>query len=136
MITLTIPGAPCAKQRARVCRNGHAYTPSATVNYETLIKELFAVENPDHVPWTGPVMATIRAYFPIPKSTPKKLMAQMINESVLHTKKPDRDNIDKIVLDALKGLVYKDDSQVCGGAGVWKYYSPRPRLEIELEEVS
>lgn len=33
-----------------------------------------------------------------------------------HTKKPDRDNLDKALLDALSGLLWRDDAQVCDGA--------------------
>jgi Holliday junction resolvase RusA-like endonuclease len=32
-----------------------------------------------------------------------------------HTIKPDRDNLDKAVMDALKGLAWNDDAQVCQG---------------------
>ena len=32
-----------------------------------------------------------------------------------HSSKPDRDNLDKAVMDALKGLAWIDDSQVCQG---------------------
>lgn len=32
-----------------------------------------------------------------------------------HPKKPDRDNLDKAVLDALTGLLWLNDSQVCDG---------------------
>ncbi len=34
---------------------------------------------------------------------------------MLHFKKPDRDNLDKAVLDALTGLLWVDDAQVCDG---------------------
>jgi len=43
MIELIIPGKPMGKQRPRVMRNGITYTPKETVNYETLIKQLFAI---------------------------------------------------------------------------------------------
>lgn len=36
----------------------------------------------------------------------------MLNDEVLPTKKPDYDNIIKVILDALNGVVYHDDSQV------------------------
>lgn len=32
-----------------------------------------------------------------------------------HGKKPDRDNCDKSVMDALTGLLWVDDAQVCDG---------------------
>ncbi len=32
---------------------------------------------------------------------------------LLHTKKPDSDNLAKSVLDALKGILWIDDAQVC-----------------------
>ena len=56
---------------------------------------------------------------------------------ILHTKKPDIDNITKIVLDSLnqlKGLVWGDDSQVCSTDPI-KYYTEKtgqPYLEIAL----
>ena len=35
---------------------------------------------------------------------------------VRHTKKPDRDNLEKALMDALKGIVWIDDAQVCDGS--------------------
>lgn len=35
--------------------------------------------------------------------------------SIRHIKKPDRDNLDKAVLDALTGIFWIDDCQVCDG---------------------
>jgi Holliday junction resolvase RusA-like endonuclease len=32
-----------------------------------------------------------------------------------HDKKPDRDNLDKAIMDSLKGLAWVDDAQVCEG---------------------
>lgn len=43
-----------------------------------------------------------------------------------HTKKPDRDNLDKAILDTLTGLeFFHDDAQVCGGE-LRKYYTAKP----------
>jgi Holliday junction resolvase RusA-like endonuclease len=36
--------------------------------------------------------------------------------SIWHVKKPDRDNLDKAVLDALTGIFWHDDCQVCSGS--------------------
>ena len=48
-------------------------------------------------------------------------------------KRPDADNIAKIVLDALNGIAYKDDSQIVD-LSVPKRYSDKPRVEIFIEQ--
>jgi Holliday junction resolvase RusA-like endonuclease len=132
MIKLTIPGPPCAKQRPRVTRRGITFTPEKTINYETYVRELFAVQYPLFDPWAGPIMLKVWAYFPIPKGTSKRTRELMEGGFVRRDRKPDWDNLGKIVSDALNGLAYQDDGQIAS-AFVEKLYSERPRLEIELE---
>lgn len=55
----------------------------------------------------------ILALFPIPKYASKKTKELMINGYIFPTKKPDGDNIIKTILDALNGVAYRDDSQIC-----------------------
>lgn len=133
MINLTIPGPPAGKQRARILKTGLSYTPKKTVNYETLIKELFAVNYPDHMPWKNGVSMTIKAYFQIAKSCSKKMRAYLEGDHAWYPHRIDGDNLWKIVADALNGLAYVDDGQIVDGC-VMKFYSSRPRIEIELEE--
>lgn len=131
VLRLTIPGEPMGKQRPRH-GNGFTYTPQKTVNYETLVKELFTISGQKklgHELWVD-----IKAYFPIPKSTSKTKAEQMRREIIRPTKKPDTDNIAKIILDALNKLAYDDDSQVID-LRVQKYYSDNPRVEIVINEV-
>lgn len=134
-IKLTIPGKPLGKQRPRVLKSGITYTPKKTVNYETFIKEIYATEYRYEKPKEGPVRMSIRAYFPIPKSVSKIKKVSMERGNIRPTKKPDVDNIVKIVGDALNGLVYLDDKQIVS-CSVEKFYSSIPRVEIEIEEVS
>lgn len=48
-------------------------------------------------------------------------------------KKPDDDNIAKLVRDALTGIAYIDDKQLCGGGGVHKIYTlDTPKLIIAI----
>jgi Holliday junction resolvase RusA-like endonuclease len=54
---------------------------------------------------------------------------------VQHIKKPDLDNFVKAVKDALKGLVYRDDSQIVRLAASKDYGDPL-RVEIRIEELS
>ena len=132
MIKLTVPGVPVAKQRARVTRRGITFTPAKTLNYETYVRELFAMQYPAFEPLTGPIMLKLWAYFPIPKGTSKRTRELMEGGIIRRDKRPDYDNISKAVSDALNGLAYGDDGQIAS-ASIEKLYSERPRLEIELE---
>lgn len=130
---LTIQGSPKGKERPRYGK-GQVYTPKGTVNYEEYIKLLFI--NKYGTPLLdGEVKASITAYYSIPKSYSKKKREQAIQGIIRPTKKPDLDNIAKIILDSLNKIAYKDDSHVVGFK-VDKYYSLEPRVEIELEKVN
>ena len=130
---LTIPGEPVAKGRPRVCKWG-TYTPIKTVNYETLVKELFIMEHFGKM-LEGQIAMTVTAYFGIPKSASKRVRADMLSGIARPTKKPDVDNLIKIIADALNGLAYNDDSQIVL-AIIEKWYSDIPRVEITIEEVN
>lgn len=132
MIKLTIPGPPCAKQRPRLGKYG-TYTPEKTMNYETLVKELYIVEHHNRQ-LEGALSMTVRAYFQIPKSASQKKAVEMQEGKIRPTTKPDWDNVGKIVADALNGLAYRDDSQIVR-ATVEKYYSDEPRVEVEIQEM-
>lgn len=126
----TVYGEPTAKGRPRFTKNGKPYTPEKTTAYENLVKLSFdqqVIEGPIE----GEVTAIITAYFAIPKSTSKKKEQQMLLGNICPTKKPDTDNIAKIILDALNGRAYQDDKQVVQ-LMVKKYYTHMPRVEIEL----
>lgn len=55
----------------------------------------------------------ILALFPTPCSVSGKKRRQMFAGALSPTKKPDADNIAKIVCDALNGVAYTDDKQIC-----------------------
>lgn len=130
----SVPGKPLGKQRPRVLKSGVTYTPKETINYETFVKQLYWEQYHREKPFQGPVKMSIKAYFPIPKSSSKKEKKLMWLGLRRPTKKPDIDNIIKIISDALNGLAYDDDKQIVS-CTVEKFYSEVPRVEIELEEV-
>lgn len=132
----TVPGKPFGKQRPRFARTGRAYTPDKTVVYENLIKTCFAEKYPNHIPVSGAIRVTIGAVFPIPQSWTKKKKNAAI-AGTIRPKKPDWDNIGKIVCDALNGIAYADDSAIYCGQ-VEKRFGDIPALHvlIETEEVS
>ncbi len=137
MIQLTIPGKPFGKQRHRTMRAGkfnREYTPKETINYEMLVRELFVVGHPGFVPVSGPLQRIVMACYSIPQSLNKKKRALMLAGQILPDKKPDDDNILKIVGDALNGIAYVDDKQFADSR-IIKWYSDRPRLEIIIKEI-
>ena len=131
-IRLVIQGEPVAKGRPRVCKWG-TYTPEKTVNYETLIQEMFMIGGCKKL--NGALRLAVYAYFSIPKSASKKHRVDMINWNIRPTKKPDLDNILKIVGDALNKIAYDDDSQIVS-ATIKKFYAEEPHLKIIIEEVT
>jgi len=131
-VQFTIPGKPMGKQRPRVMRNGITFTPTQTVNYESLVKLIYS-QLPEPRRFEGEVKVRITAYYEIPKSTSNKKRDDMSVGFIRPTKKPDCDNIAKIICDALNGIAYKDDSQIVSCI-VDKYYSDNPRVEVEIWE--
>ena len=130
---ITIPGPPCAKQRPRMTKNGHTYTPEKTVNYETLVRQLYIQATKEY--HDGALRLVVNAFFTIPKSTSKKKREKMLQGIIRPTKRPDWDNIGKIASDALNAIAYRDDSQIVD-ATVRKWYSDEPRVEVEITELT
>ncbi len=127
-------GEPVGKARPRMnTRTGRAYTPTNTKLYEYSLRQWFIREYPYFVPIESRVKVTIIAYFGIPKSTSKKKAAEMIAGNISPTKKPDADNIIKIVLDAMNNFAFKDDTQVTK-LEIEKKYDNTPRIYIKVEE--
>lgn len=130
-VRFTVEGKPTAKGRPRFTRNGHAYTDEKTAAYETLVRLSYQQQAGEKL--QGELHASIYAFFPIPKSTPKGLAQDMREGKVWHTKKPDADNIAKSILDALNGVAYDDDSSVASLCVV-KRYGDEPRVEVSIHE--
>lgn len=132
MIALTIPGEPCGKGRPKFCKVGkfaRAYTPTGTRVAENNIVAVFQTHYPDFTPLDGPMSMSVIAYMSIPSSASAKTRVAMLEQRLWPTKKPDADNIFKLVSDALNGLAYLDDKQIVT-AKFHKVYSDRPRMEI------
>lgn len=127
-----ILGKPIGKGRPRVGKFG-TYTPKKTANYETLVKYTFSNLFSNVKPTDKPIKAMITAVFTIPKSYSKKQIAE-IEKKPVYTKKPDCDNIAKIILDSLNGLAYIDDNQIYN-LTIIKRYGEQEKVIIELEEM-
>lgn len=131
-VSFEIPGAPYGKARHRTTRLGIQYTPKETTQYENLVKTMFVHNRGSWEITLLPLFLCITAYYAIPKSASKKARAEMIAGRIRPTKKPDYDNIAKVISDALNEIAYKDDSQVVD-AIIHKWYGEEPRVCVVLE---
>lgn len=126
-------GMPQGKARARTGK-GFSYTPEKTVLYENLIKTSFvAVREKKTFFDKEPIEMYITAYFPIPKSTTKKDRERIRNKELFPTKKPDADNIAKVICDALNGVAYHDDTQVVKLTVRKQYTEGEPKVAVAMD---
>ncbi len=110
---LNIPIAPQGKGRPRVVRNygqTQVYTPDATANAEKVIQ--VEALRAGVRPLDGPVAVEIIVRHRAPKSLNRVQRGKALNGDLLPTRKPDLDNVAKLVLDSLNGRAWADDAQV------------------------
>ncbi|HBH3214186.1 TPA: RusA family crossover junction endodeoxyribonuclease [Clostridioides difficile] len=132
-INFTIDGEPIGKERPRFnLSTKRTYTPNKTRDYEELIRWLYQ-SKVKHC-FTGYIKMTLRCYYSIAKSNSKKVKEQKRNNVLRPNKKPDIDNVVKIIADSLNEIAYKDDTQIVEVVAS-KYYSDKPRVEVILEDV-
>lgn len=136
--SMTLLGDPPHKARHRsriVMPRGkkpfiHNYPDPTTQEHEKVIAQVAALRMRGMDPIDGPVCLLVIADRRVPMSWSKKERAAALEGRILPTPKPDWDNHGKIT-DALKGIVWTDDSLVCD-ARVIKRYSSSPALTIEV----
>ena len=138
MTYFEVPGHPAGKARARTFYHKQAgrvvsMTPNETVLYENLIKTSFlAAESKQTFFDKEPLEMFITAYFPIPKSMSKKDRRLIKEKKLFPTKKPDFDNIAKVISDALNGVAYHDDTQIVKAEIRKVYTEHEPKLAVSI----
>ncbi len=137
-VKFTIQGEPKGKGRPRFAKQGkyvRTYTPDDTVYYENLVKMEYIRQCKDFK-FADDTQLDMRimAYYSIPARTSKKRKKLMVDKILRPTKKPDWDNIGKIVADSLNGIAYRDDAQIVDSM-VRKFYSENPRVEVKIIDI-
>lgn len=131
MIRIELAGPPMAKERVRVTREGHAYTPQRTVNYEAKLALAAQQVMAGRPLLDRPLRLTVVAFKDVPKSKPKRFAAAALAGLERPLTKPDADNYAKIV-DALNLIVWTDDAIIVDMRSL-KFFSDRPRMVIQVE---
>lgn len=132
-VIFTIRGEPRGKGRPRFTKTGRVYTPTETAQYESLVGLSYR-NSARGYKFTSPVRVTIKAFHKPPKGKSKKVTEDMLNGRILPTKKPDLDNIAKIILDGLNKVAWDDDTQVVEMM-VIKRYAEEPLVAVIVEEI-
>ena len=136
-ISLTVPGEPVGKGRARVGRvAGHArmFTPAKTVAYEGMVAYAAKAAMAGNPPFPGPLAVEIEAVHTIPASWSKKRKEAALAGFLHPTTKPDWDNIGKAVSDGGNGVAWVDDKQIVR-ASVMRSYGERPEVRVRVAAI-
>lgn len=133
----SVDGEPVGKGRPRFSRaaNGRTITrtPEATVEYEQRVVIEYRKQcGSSRFDDDERICVKVIAYFGIPTTASKSKRRDMENGIIRPSKKPDADNVLKIICDALNTVAYKDDAQIVD-AIVNKYYSDHPRVEVIIQ---
>lgn len=145
-ITFEVSGDPKAQPRARAFAmkmgggkfSARIYDAGTAEGWKGLIA-MAARPHAPTAPMLGPVSVTATFIFARPN---KHFMANNPARELRsdaphwHTNKPDRDNLEKALLDSLTqlGSFWRDDTQVCAGE-VIKKYGPKAGLSVTIREI-
>lgn len=127
---------PMAKQSFRTTRNGNKYLDPSVIKYRKTIRNMAILQmrNQKAEKIEGAVNMNIVYAFRRPQSLSKKERNEIDGgKTVPKTTKPDIDNLTKAILDALNGIVWKDDAQVAQ-INIQKIWSAKDQIEVEIWE--
>jgi Holliday junction resolvase RusA-like endonuclease len=134
-LAVRVCGIPKAQPRVKAFRRGdHAgvFDPGTADGWKLLVRHEAAKEW-DAVKFEGAVHVELAFYMPRPKAHFGKNGLKSTAPTA-HTGKPDLDNLEKAVLDALTQLgIWDDDSQVAVVTKC-KCYSPHPGALIVVKD--
>ena len=134
---LTLNIDPRPQSRARFTRFGKPYEVAEMKLWRNQCKFLIANQYMGQPILEGALRAKLRFYIKPPQyiSKIKKNQQALLDEIIPVDKKPDIDNYEKALYDSMSGVVFKDDGQIAMH-DVGKFYSLKPRIEVEIEEIN
>lgn len=130
-VKCTYFGEPKAQPRARVISNLNTFYDPAKSFKLFLNEHIRSQLGNNFRPIDSELYFTARFYRPYPKTTSKKNKVLMELGIMRPLVKPDLDNYEKLLYDALNGFLYTDDTVIVQG-NHQKFYSCKPRVEIEI----
>ena len=110
---LFVKGEPKAQERPRFSTRAgfvQTYDPEKSRDHKALIGILARQKMEGRMPMEGDLLLTLTIRKNPPSSWSKKRQKEAIGRGI--TSKPDLDNYIKLVLDALNGVVFRDDKDI------------------------
>lgn len=140
MIQFAIPGAPVAKGRPRariIQKRGQKpmpqiYTPEETRAEEARLREYVCLQLRAMLPrrpLAGPLRLEIVFVLQPPQRLDKERSKRWPHVGA------DVDNFVKLFSDAMNGIIYEDDSQICAISAI-KVYGAVARTEVRISQLS
>jgi len=139
MVRIVVEGEPVAQGRPKFSTRGcvmRAFDPPESRAYKEMVKLVARVQMGNKPMLEGPLSLSVKVFRSVPSSWSDSRRKMALARQILPTTKPDLENYCKGTTDALEGVVFKNDSQIV--AHHWpfgKWYSNRPRIEIEVKEI-
>lgn len=128
-VTITVIGKAVAKQgsQSRLVSSSQGdfiqqYTPEHVTNWAAYVKLVAASQRREPL-WDGPIRVTMLVKKLRPKAHKKRVFC--------HTK-PDLDNIEKNMYDALQGVIYANDARIVD-KHITKIFSDVEEVIVKLE---
>jgi Holliday junction resolvase RusA-like endonuclease len=127
---IDIPPKPQGRPRfARAGKFVRTYDPPESRAYKDAVRDAIKLQCPTYYPDQA---IYVSIWFHMPR--PKRLR---LRPNIPHIKRPDVDNLAKAILDALTGVLWRDDAQICR-LHIDKRYTDddyNPGIDIEVEEM-
>lgn len=141
-LVFSVPGDPCGQGRPLFSTKDNitrAIDRPKSRNYKAFVKEIAAgaIRKCGWMYTELPIYIEICAFMAVPSSYSKKRKNECYTWQEHPCKKPDIDNIFKIITDALSGIAYKDDKQITDVHMFKRYVSgptdgPSVRITVRL----
>ena len=131
-VLFTIYGKPIPLKR-------HRHTTHCTYNPQKQEQETIRILMQTYLnqytsfsgePFTGPLHATFKFYFKLPKT--KKLREK---KGLFHHQKPDLSNLIKTYEDCMNNILFKDDAQISKIDAIKCYTHEKERTEITITQI-
>lgn len=127
---------PQPKQSAKFYSRGGkicSFQPKEKVEYKNFLRlQAIAANEKEHFYTEKPIVVRNLVFsFPWLSNVTKKDKAKGL---IPRSTKPDTDNLEKALWDALEGVFFKNDSQICRKCDVVKIYGEKPGIYLELDE--